>query len=222
MTLDALAIAFNTDKSTNIHGFTKKYEQYFEPLRQTPLKLLEIGVQSGASLRMWKHYFPNAQIVGLDYYPVDVMEEDRIKIVQGESSNKKALEEVLLHGPYDIIIDDASHQNEPTLKCFEYLFPRMKPGGIYVIEDTTCFYWGDTHNVGDNTVMAKMKQLVDDVNSGGKSGIGDIRKDKSDPVWKERGIDKKGNMLMTWWERNVSFVHFYRSIAFIGRYEQIT
>jgi len=220
--LDELAIAFNTDKSTRTHGFTKHYELYFEAIRNSPLKILEIGVQSGASLRMWKHYFPNAQIIGLDYYDTEVMSEDRIKIIKGEQTSKKAMDEALLDGPLDIVIDDGCHQNEAVMGSFEYLFPRIKPGGLYVIEDTTCLYWGDTHNVGENTVMAKMKQLADDVNSGGKSGIGDIRKDKQDPVFKERGVDRKGNMLMTWWERNVSFIHFYRSIVFIGRYEQIT
>lgn len=217
MSLDELAISFGTDKSSRVHDFAKHYQVYFELLRELPLKVLEIGVQSGASLRMWKQYFPNAQIIGLDYYPLEVMEEDRIKIIQGEQKDKDVLERVLLHGPFDIIIDDGSHKNPDIMASFEYLFPRMKPGGVYVIEDTTCTYWGDTHNVGDNTTMAKMKQLLDDVNGGGKTGIGDIRKDPQDPVYKERGHGK-----MTWWERNVSFVHAYRSIVFIGRYEQIT
>ena len=66
--LDELAIAFNTDKSTRTHGFTNHYQVYFELLRDLPLKLLEIGVQSGASLRMWKQYFPKAEIYGLDYF----------------------------------------------------------------------------------------------------------------------------------------------------------
>ena len=217
MSLDELAISFGTDKSSRVHDFAKHYQVYFELLRELPLKVLEIGVQSGASLRVWKQYFPNAQIIGLDYYPLEVMEEDRIKIIQGEQKDKDVLERVLLHGPFDIIIDDGSHKNPDIMASFEYLFPRMKPGGVYVIEDTTCTYWGDTHNVGDNTTMAKMKQLLDDVNGGGKTGIGDIRKDPQDPVYKERGHGK-----MTWWERNVSFVHAYRSIIFIGRYEQIT
>ncbi len=215
--LDELAIAFGTDKSTRTHGFTNHYVVYFELLRDLPIKLLEIGVQSGASLRMWKQYFPKAQIYGIDYYDVQPMEEERIKVIQGQQKDIKVLEEALLHGPFDIIIDDGSHQNPDIMASFEYLFPRMKPGGIYVIEDTTCTYWGDTHNVGENTTMAKMKQLVDDVNGGGKTGIGDIKKDAQDPMFKEKGMGK-----MTWWERNVSFVHFYRSIVFIGRYEQIT
>ena len=217
MTLDALAIAFGTDKSSRVHHFTKHYEVYFELLRELPLKILEIGVQSGASLRMWKQYFPKAQIVGIDYYDVDVMEEDRIKVIRGEQKDPKVLEEVLLHGPFDIIIDDGSHKNPDIMASFDYLFPRMKPGGIYVIEDTTCCYWDKTHNVGENTTMAKVKQLLDDVNGGGKTGIGDIKKDPQDPVYKKYGHGK-----MTWWERNVSFVHAYRSIVFIGRYEQIT
>ena len=217
MTLDEIAIAFGTDKSSKVHGFTRHYEQYFEPVRHFPIKLLEIGVQSGASLRTWKNYFPNASIYGLDYYDVEVMDEDRIKTIRGEQKDTKVLEKALLYGPLDIIIDDGSHQNPDITASFGYLFPRMSPGGLYIIEDVLCAYWGDTHNVGDNTTMELMKHLVDDVNSGGKSGIGDIRKDPKDPVFRERGVGK-----MTWWEKNVSFIHFYRSIVFIGRYEQIT
>ena len=217
MTLNELAIAFGTDKSTKVHGFTQHYENYFELMRNQPIKLLEIGVQSGASLRMWKHYFPKAEIYGLDYYDLSVMEEDRIKIYRGEQNDWDLLDRVILSGPFDIVIDDGSHQNPDIMSSFEYLFPRMKPGGIYVIEDTTCTYWGDTHNVGENTTMAKVKQLIDDVNSGGKTGIGDIKKDPQDPVYRERGHGR-----MTCWERNVKFVHASRSIVFIGRYEQIT
>lgn len=218
MTLDELAIAFGTDKSSKTHFYTGHYEQYFEPIRQLPIRLLEIGVQSGASLRMWKEYFPNAQIYGLDYFDLDPMKEERIHIIKGEQKDRKVLEECLLHGPFEIIIDDGSHKNPDIMASFEYLFPRMNPNSIYVIEDLLCTYWGGPgSNIGEPTVVARLKGLIDDVNAGGKTGIADIKKNQGDGIYEERGRGK-----MTWWECNVSFLHIYRSIAFIGRYEQIT
>lgn len=212
--LDQLAIKYGTDKSSKVHFYTQNYEPYFEPLRHLPIKILEIGVQNGNSLRMWKEYFPKAEIYGLDYYDCSPLEEDRIKIFKGHQANEKVLEHVNGWGIFNIIIDDGSHKNPDALKTFEYLFPRMAPGGVYVVEDTSTLYWGETHNVGEPIMIDRLKKLVDETNAGGKSGIGDHRKDQSDGEWKKRGDGK-----MTWWESNVRFVHFYRSMAFIGRYE---
>lgn len=212
MNLDELAIKHRTDKSSKVHNYTEHYQQYFEPIRNEPLKILEIGVQSGASLRMWKEYFPNAEIFGYDYYDCQPYEEHRIKLIRGAQDDVVALEELQKHGVFDIIIDDGSHKNMDILICFEYLFPKIAPGGIYIIEDLSVCYWGDTHNVGKPYAIERMKGLVDDVFGRGKSGIGDPRKDQKDGEFKNRGP-------MTWYEKNVKFVHFYRSMAFIGRQE---
>lgn len=213
-TLDQIAIKMGTDKSSNGHSYTKHYEAYFEPLRNLPIKILEIGVQTGASLRMWKQYFPKAQIYGLDYYDCEPFIEDRIKIIQGAQIDPKVLEKVSAEGTFDVIIDDGSHKNPDILASFEYLFPRMSIGGLYIVEDLNVTYWGNTHNVGEQTVIPRFKELVDDVMARGKSGIGDPNKDQQDGEWKKRGEGR-----MTWWEKNIRFVHFYRSMAFIGRSE---
>src|SRR3954454_15159557 len=70
--LTALAEQFGTDKWGR-HRYTPHYEKHLRHLRQRSFALLEIGIggyarerQGGASLRMWKAYFPAAQIVGLD------------------------------------------------------------------------------------------------------------------------------------------------------------
>ena len=212
-TLDELAIKYGTDKSSKVHNYTKHYENHFESVREQPIRILEIGVQTGASLRMWKEYFPNAQIYGLDYYDCEPLEEDRIKIFRGAQADLKALEEVGKSGQFNIVIDDGSHKNMDVMNCFNYFFPRLATGGIYVIEDLSVCYWGDTHNVGYPFAIERMKELVDDVLARGKSGIGDPRKDQQDGEFKKRGGT------MTWWEKNVSFVHFYRGMAFIGRHE---
>ena len=76
--LDALARLLGTDKSSYVHGYTRLYETHFASRRPTVRRLLEIGVgginswhgyettEGGQSLRMWRDYFPNAEIVGID------------------------------------------------------------------------------------------------------------------------------------------------------------
>lgn len=214
-TLDKIAIKVGTDKSSLVHSYTQHYEKYLESLRENPLKLLEIGVQSGASLRMWKQYLPNAQIYGYDFYNCTPYEEERIRVFQGAQHDLLALERMDKEaGKFDVIIDDGSHKNADILTCFYYLFPRMTPGGLYVIEDFNVCYWGETHNVGAPTAIERMKKLVDDVNAGGKTGIGDPKKDQKDATFQEQGMGKT-----TWWEKNVAFVHFYRGLVFIGKQE---
>lgn len=141
--LHKLAIKHKTDKYNAPHTFNGMnyldiYEKYFASLKNKPLKILEIGVRTGSSLRMWKEYFPNAQIFGLDVRPDCIEhEEDRISITIGDQADPKVLDETLKKagGQFDIIIDDGSHVNVFTLKSFHYLFPHLTPNGIYVIED---------------------------------------------------------------------------------------
>ena len=79
MTLDELAIKYNTDKSSLDHQYTKHYQKYFDQFINNPKKILELGIyttkidkdgptvnESGASLKMWSDYFTNAKIYGLD------------------------------------------------------------------------------------------------------------------------------------------------------------
>ena len=206
MKLDELALKHGTDKASAIHNYTRYYEQYFEPLRDKPLRILEIGIATGASLRMWREYFPNAEIIGLDKDEAYMTKEGVITI-KGDQSNKRHLLQVAeLYTPFDIIIDDGSHINKDLLLTFETLFVALKSGGLYVAEDLHTCYWG--FGFGRPKFIKRLKTLIDQVNSGGKAGIADRAKES--PLGFMRWP-------MTWWERNVEFVHFYRGIVFIKK-----
>jgi hypothetical protein len=146
--LTSLAKVYQTDKWGR-HFYTPIYEQWFASLRYKPVRLLEIGIGGydrprvgGNSLRMWKRYFEKGTITGIDLYNKSSLREDRINIVQGDQCDALFLQEVSrTYGPYDIIIDDGSHMQSHILASFETLFPLLKPGGIYVIEDTQTSYW---------------------------------------------------------------------------------
>ena len=125
------------------------YEQYFRPLMDKEIKLLELGVATGISMVMWRDYFVNGTIAGLDYSPKYRPEESesRIHIYQGLQNDTKLLtsiaQEIAPNG-FDIIVDDCSHIGEITKISFWHLFTHhLKPGGVYAIEDWGTGYWGD-------------------------------------------------------------------------------
>lgn len=143
-----LAEHFGTDK-WGIHRYAKHYQTYFDSLRNLPINILEIGVgghdsptKGGASLRLWKEYFPKANIYAIDLFDKSALEEDRIKIFKGSQNDSDFLLSVFQEiGHLDIIIDDGSHINEHVITSFNVLFPLLASEGIYVIEDMQTAYW---------------------------------------------------------------------------------
>ncbi len=147
--LTELAQRHGTDKWGKHHRYTPHYERHFAPLRDKPVCLLEIGVggykheeRGGASLRMWKSFFPRGRIHGLDIEDKSMFEEERIRIFRGSQVDGAFLDRVLDEiGIPDIVIDDGSHLNPHMIGTFELLFPRLADGAIYVVEDTQTAYW---------------------------------------------------------------------------------
>ena len=174
--LNLLAMVFATDKNGG-HNYTQHYKKHFKKYRFKRIKLFEIGVggyddphEGGASLRMWKKYFPFGKIFSLDIFDKSALQEKRIKIYQGSQVNSEILSKITKeNGEFDLIIDDGSHQNEHIIKSFQLLFPKLKDGGIYVIEDIQTSYWkemgGDSNNLNNPaTAMNFCKQLTDCLN----------------------------------------------------------
>jgi cephalosporin hydroxylase len=174
--LPALATYFGTDKWGS-HWYAQHYQTHFAPLRRRALRILEIGVggyqdpsAGGESLRMWKAYFPNARIIGLDFYDKRVHDEDRIRTVQGSQIDAVLLQRLSQEeGPFDIVIDDGSHVGMHVLRSFEVLFPLLKDGGFYVIEDTQSAYWPElggsepgAHEA--QTSMGLVRRIADAIN----------------------------------------------------------
>jgi hypothetical protein len=143
MTLDKIAIKHQTDKASTHHGYTKYYQKHFEELRNEPITLVEIGYggynysdRGGAGARMWLEYFSEAKIISVDLYWKDNTPKDnRYLFIQKSQDEENLKDDVLCYGQPSIIIDDASHICDLTLKTFDILFPVLKSGGWYVIED---------------------------------------------------------------------------------------
>ncbi len=151
VTLLELAQKYHSDKCSNgasKYGYIPYYEKYFKPIKNKKMKILEIGVRAvrghgASSLKMWKDYFPNSEIYGIDIDPGNAgYDEERINIFIGNQGDEEFLNEVINKvGKFDIIIDDGSHVNTLTIKAWEVLYNKaLNPGGLYIIEDLGCSY----------------------------------------------------------------------------------
>ncbi len=162
-TLSQLAIKHGTDKGPGCHNYTALYESMFGGIREDKLKILEIGVLEGASLRMWCDYFPNAEIHGMDIDPYcKAFADDRITIHIGDQGNRDDLDKIGID--FDIVIDDGSHQVADQIASFKVLWPNTQL--LYVVEDVYSSYkkrYGGGYR-RSGTAVEFFKDLVDDVN----------------------------------------------------------
>ena len=208
--LTLLARLYGTDKAGS-HLYTKHYANHFRKFKNKSINLLEIGVggydnpiDGGNSLRMWKKYFPFGKIYSIDIFDKSALQEDRIRIFQGSQVDREFLEKITNEiGDLDIIIDDGSHFNEHIIESFKILFPKLKDGGVYAIEDIQTSYWedygGDSKNLNNPiTAMNFMKSLTDCLNH-------------------QEIIDE--NYEDSYFDKNIISIHFYHNLVFIHKGE---
>ncbi|WP_420854091.1 class I SAM-dependent methyltransferase [Saccharopolyspora spinosa] len=128
------------------------------------LSRTELG---GASLRMWQRYFRRGLVYGLDIFEKAGNEGHRVRKLRGDQSDAEFLEDMAGKiGPFDIVIDDGSHVNDHVKKSFQSLFPHVRPGGLYVIEDLQTAYWPgyggrDGEPAAQRTSIDMLKELID-------------------------------------------------------------
>ncbi|MCP2256380.1 Methyltransferase domain [Streptoalloteichus tenebrarius] len=208
--LDDLAVRYGSDKWGFLHWFTPHYAQHFRHLADEPVKVLEIGIggyddpnAGGASLRMWQRYFRRGLVYGLDIHDKSAIRGPRLRTIRGDQGDADFLRELAESiGPFDIVIDDGSHINEHVLTSFDALFPYVREGGLYVIEDMHTSYWpgfgGAAPGEGTaRTSVERVKELLDGLNF---------------PEYRDM---REHAPSIT--EKYVSGVHCYRNIAFIEK-----
>lgn len=141
MTLDEIALLEGTDKSSLNHDYLRHYAAALVHLRDRQINVLELGVQGGQSLRMWRRWFNQATIIGVDMNPqCKRHEDDRIKVFIGAQDDADLLARICDQFPPTVIIDDASHRGGETVASLEFLFPRLARAGVYIIEDLFVHY----------------------------------------------------------------------------------
>lgn len=106
--------------------------------------VLEIGVQNGGSLVIWSKVLPRRKVVvGVDSNEKvrDLNFKGKTVKVIGDVCQKSTIEQVQKYAPYDLIVDDGSHNSSDIVKSFVLLWPLLAESGRYVVEDLHCSYW---------------------------------------------------------------------------------
>ena len=123
------------------------YDKLFAEFRQKnkPLTILEIGVDRGGSLEIWKKYLPeNSVIHGVDINPKckDITFSENIFFHLGSAADRTFMEKTFANTEFDIILDDGSHICSDVIETFKIMFPKIKHGGLFIVEDLHTSYWG--------------------------------------------------------------------------------
>lgn len=168
--LNDLCDKYGSDKGSNLssspvytwsaHTYTEVYSNLFVELKDKSLVLFECGLgtnntsvlsnmgvngKPGASLRVWRDYFPNAMIYGADVDPNVLFEEDRIKTGYLDQTDPKTIHEYWQsfdNFTPDIVIDDGLHDFGAAVTLFEAVWPKLASGGLYIIEDVSQYQLG--------------------------------------------------------------------------------
>lgn len=173
--LNYLSAFYGSDKMGAMFSYAEHYEEHLGRIRYNPVRVLEIGIGGydfkslgGQSLYMWQRFFPRGLIYGLDIHDKPGVTGPRIRTIQGDQGDPDFLAEMgTAIGPFDVIIDDGSHLNDHVRTSFEVLFPYVRPGGYYIIEDTQTSYWpefGGALPPGSSlTTIGLIKDLIDKI-----------------------------------------------------------
>jgi hypothetical protein len=134
MNLADLSRKYNSDKQQT--EFDKVYDDLFPHLRKKVRRICEIGIYEGASLLMWRDYFPKAAVFGVDILPIK-SKDRRIKTYTADQASREQLQKFIddSGGDFDIIIEDGGHTMEQQQVSLGFLLPHVRRGGFYVIED---------------------------------------------------------------------------------------
>ena len=142
------------------------YERHLSRYRGSRFRMLEIGVFGGGSLDMWREYFgPKSVLYGIDINP-DCKALDTVEtpVRIGSQADPAFLKSVVFEmGGIDVVLDDGSHRGEHQWKSFEILFPLLREGGLYIIEDCHTSYWWRFGLRKSATGLAK--QIIDDMHA---------------------------------------------------------
>jgi len=144
-----------TDKNSN-HKYGVAYDALF-PDRDKVTLMMEIGITDGSSMLAWREAFQKALIVGMDIMPCACQPGPRLEFHIGDQRNKAECERAAAGRQFDVILEDAFHSTDNTLMTLFWLWPFVKPGGMYIIEE-----W---HNIGADRFnvyqLFPMAEIVD-------------------------------------------------------------
>jgi len=148
MSLEQIADNERTDKNT-VHSYLPLYQELLKGKKETAKNVLEVGIYTGGSIKLWSDFFPNATTYGLDIiadYHIwsELKNNDRIKIYSSyDAYDEDAFNTNFLTKDtrFDFILDDGPHTLE-SMKQFIKLYSQvMTDDGILIVEDVQSYDW---------------------------------------------------------------------------------
>ena len=141
--LEELAYYYGTDKSHDDHKYTDCYAALFDPIRTSARNVTEIGIANGQSLQVWHDYFAHAHIWGFDVVRDKVRAAKqlfsgapRMHLFASSSTSARAMHNTgLAMGSMDVVIDDGDHYAGSMDKTLQVVWPYLRAGGYYIVED---------------------------------------------------------------------------------------
>jgi hypothetical protein len=191
------------------------YERHLARFRGKAASYLEIGVQRGGSLSLMHEYLgAGARITGIDIDPkCKALEAEGHRIFIGDQANAPFLRGVAgERGPFDIVIDDGGHTPQQQIVSFYALLPKVKPGGVYIVEDMHCAFWQDWQ---DSTYGVNFYDLAKGFVD--KLSLWHLDRRLHDR-YKLPPAKRKGKVgIPNWATRNIYSISFYDSIIVFER-----
>jgi cephalosporin hydroxylase len=154
-----------TDKNS-VHCYVKGYyEKEFFKFKNKKINFLEIGIRGGGSMKLWSEYFTKAKsIVGMDIDESSIANEfkkiEGVEYYFGDAYTQEMVDKI---EPLDIFLDDGPHTLESQLDAIKYYLPKVKSGGLFLIEDVQDESWFDDLELQVNQLNDKDQYTIERV-----------------------------------------------------------
>ena len=182
-------------------GFLEIYSNYFKDYKDKEINILEIGIDKGESLKIWRKYFTSAKICGIDIIDIKFQIEG-VDLIRANQTDEKTLKEICdKYNGFDIIIDDGGHYSKQIIISLNFLFDYLKDDGLYIIEDLQTSYFprfdGSRLNLKKKTTsMNFLKSMADSINY----------EHNNKPFFRSKKFDGM-----------VKYIHFYQNVAILKK-----
>lgn len=114
------------------HSYIDIYEE--QMTKKSKINILEIGVYKGHSIKMWEDYFIDSNVYGIDI-DLDKLEFECKNVYICDATSQEQVNTIFKNKKFDYVVDDGSHIVDQQINAFDILWPRIKKGGKYFIED---------------------------------------------------------------------------------------
>jgi hypothetical protein len=152
-----------TDKDT-IHSYLETYQGLFEKKKYETINLLEVGIAYGGSIKLWRDYFVNGYIYGIDVNdPIlikdhSILNDNRVTLFSRTNAyDANFIENNLRNVEFDFVIDDGPHSLQSMIDFINLYSKKLKENGILIIEDVQEYYWLD---ILKNNTPDELKQYI--------------------------------------------------------------